>query len=242
MAAPLAVGEDQFGTIKGRLVWGGDTVPAAKVLAEKGKAQKDPDVCAKDEPIISRELVVDPKTKGVAYAFAYVVRPKGANPEAVSGLLAKKPKVVLDQINCEFQPYVLPFHKDQSLLIKSSDPKSHNVRFAGFNNAGINQNIVPQGQMEVKLVPERLPLELHCDIHPWMKGWLMVFDHPFFATTGPDGSFEIKGVPAGEQNLVVWQEKVGYVTPGFGRGMPVKVGAGKVSDAGEIRLDPAKVK
>ena len=41
----------------------------------------------------------------------------------------------------------------------------------------------------------------------------MIFDHPFFAVTGPDGSFEIKGVPAGDQNVVVWQEKIGYVTP-----------------------------
>ena len=70
----------------------------------------------------------------------------------------------------------------------------------------------------------------------------MVFDHPFFAVTGPDGSFEIKGVPAGDQNVVVWQEKVGYVTPGTGRGMPVKVAAGEVTDVGEIKIDPAKVK
>jgi hypothetical protein len=73
-----------------------------------------------------------------------------------------------------------------------------------------------------------------------MKGWLMVFDHPFFTTTGLDGAFEIKGVPQGEQNLVVWQEKVGYATPGGGRGMPVTVRAGAVTDAGEIKLDTAK--
>ena len=63
----------------------------------------------------------------------------------------------------------------------------------------------------MKLVAERRPIAVACDIHSWMKAWIMVFDHPFFAVTGPDGSFEIKGVPAGEQHLVVWQEKVGYV-------------------------------
>ena len=70
----------------------------------------------------------------------------------------------------------------------------------------------------------------------------MVFDHPFFAVTKDDGSFEITGVPAGMQNLVVWQEKVGYVTEGAARGKPVKVEAGKVTDVGEIKIDPAKVK
>ena len=95
-----------------------------------------------------------------------------------------------------------------------------------------------QGQIEVKLVADRLPLELHCDIHPWMKGWLMVFDHPFFTTTGPDGSFEIEGRSGGNQNLVVWHEKMGYATQGGARGTTVNVPAGGVADVGEIKLDP----
>jgi len=241
LAAGL-VGQAQSGTIKGRLVWGDENIPPAKVLVEKGKSDKDPDICAKDEPIMSRSLVIDPKNKGVAHGFAYLVRPKGDSAEAIRDLVARRSKVVLDQKSCEFQPYVLPLHKDQTLVIKSSDPKSHNVRFAGFNNPGINQTVAPQGQLEVKLVADRLPLELHCDIHPWMKGYLMVFDHPFFTTTGTDGAFEIKGVPAGDQSLIVWQEKVGYVTPGLSRGMPVTVRAGEVTDVGVIKLDPAKVK
>ena len=114
---------------------------------------------------------------------------------------------MLDQKLCEFQPYVLPFHKDQTLVIKSSDPTNHNVRFSGFGNPGINQMIAPKGQLEVKLVPDR-PLELHCDIHTWMKGYLMVFDHPFFTTTAADGAFEISGIPAVDQNLVLWHSTV----------------------------------
>ena len=64
----------------------------------------------------------------------------------------------------------------------------------------------------------------------------MVFDHPFFAVTGADGAFEIKGVPAGEQNLVLWQERVGYV--GFtdparkAQGRAVTIRAGEVTDVG----------
>jgi hypothetical protein len=132
--------------------------------------------------------------------------------------------------------------QDQTLAMKSSDAVGHNVRLTGFNNAGINQVLAPNGQLDVKLVAERLPLKVACDIHPWMHGHIMVFDHPYFAVTGPDGSFEIKGVPAGTHNFVVWQEKVGYVTPGLGRGMPVTLSAGEVKDVGEIKVDPAKVK
>jgi hypothetical protein len=242
LAAGLA-GQSQTGTIKGRLVWGdADKIPPAKVLVEKGKSDKNPDICAKDQPIISRSLAIDPKTKGVAFAFAYLVKPQGDYAQAVKDLVAKESNVELDQKSCEFQPYVLPFHQDQTLVLKSSDPTSHNVRFAGFNNPGINQTIPASGQLQTKLVADKIPIELHCDIHPWMKGWLMVFDHPFYTTTALDGSFEIKGVPAGEQKLIVRHEAVGYLTPGFAQGMAVTVKSGEVADVGTITMDPAKVK
>jgi hypothetical protein len=238
-AAPL-VTQSQFGTIKGRVVWGGDDIPPVKVLEAQGKAEKDPNICAKNQPILSRELVVDPKTKGVSHAFAFVFRPKGSNPDAVKALVDGQPLIVLDQVNCEFQPYLLPMHQDQTLLIKSSDATNHNVRLTPFTNPGLNTTLPPQGQFPVKLVAERLPIKVACDIHPWMHGWVMVFDHPFFATTGTDGSFEIKGVPAGTQSLVIWQETVGYVTPGGGRGMPVEVKPGEVTNVGVIKLEPKK--
>jgi hypothetical protein len=239
--AESAVGQGQVGTIKGRLVWGDEKIPEIKEALAKGAAAKNGDVCAANSAIMSRELVVDTKTKGVSYAFAFLVKPKGNFANQVQELVAKTPKVVLDQKGCEFQPYVLPFQKDQVLEIKSSDPVGHNVRFSGFSNTGVNQMVAANGTFQIKnLVAESRPMQLHCDIHNWMTGYLMVFDHPFFATTGTDGSFEIKGVPAGDQKIVVWQERAGYVTEGRGMGMPVSVKAGEVTDIGEIKLDPAR--
>ena len=180
-----AVGQANDGTIKGRLVWGGENVPPAVVLVAKGQAQKDPNVCAKNQAILSHDLEVDPKTKGVAYGFAYLVSPQGeAIPQVVQELITKKPKVEMDQKNCDFLPHSVAIHQDQTLVMKSSDPVSHNVRLTGFNNPGINQVIAPNGQLDVKLVAERLPMQVACDIHPWMHGHVMVFDHPFFAVTG----------------------------------------------------------
>ena len=70
-------------------------------------------------------------------------------------------------------------------MIKSSDPVNHNVRYAAFTNPAFNQILAPNGQLEMKFVAERRPILVACDIHPWMKAYLMVFDHPFFAVTGP---------------------------------------------------------
>jgi hypothetical protein len=233
-----AIGQANEGTIKGRLVWGGETVPPLVDAIAKGQAPKDPNVCATAQAIRSHDLEVDPKTKGVAYGFAYLSRPKASNEALVQQLIAKAPKVEVDQKNCDFLPHSVAMHQDQTLMMKSSDPVSHNVRLTGFTNPGINQVVAPNGQLPVKLAAERLPMRVGCDIHPWMHGHVMVFDHPFFAVTGADGSFELKGVPAGEFKLVVWQETVGYVTPGKGLGTPVTVKAGEVTDVGEIKLSP----
>jgi len=231
------LGQIEHGTIRGRLVWGGEDAPAPKVLVPIGKASNNPEICAKDAPVLDQALLVDPKTKGVANCVAYLV----FHPGAVKEPFAQHPTVVLDQRNCEFRPYVLPMHQDQTLVIKTSDPMiNHNVRMTPFTNNPLNQTLGPGARLEVRLVAERQPIELACDIHPWTQAWLLVFDHPYFATTGADGSFEIKGAPVGSQQLVVWH-KSGFVTPGRARGMTVEIKAGEAVDVGEIKLDPKKV-
>jgi len=226
--------EGKYGTIKGKLVWAGAEIPKPIVVQEKGQAKDG--VCAKDASILSKELVVDPKTKGVANGFAYLVRPKGQNPEALAELLKAAPKVEIDQKNCEFVPHCTAINKGQTLVFKSSDPTGHNVRYSGFNNNAFNQNVPPNSSVERTLVAERLPIPVACDIHPWMKAYVMVFDHPFFAVTKDDGSFEIKGVPAGAQKIVLWQEKIGFVTSNKAAGVPVQVKAGEVTDLGDVRM------
>jgi hypothetical protein len=238
-ALAYTVTAQAFGTIKGRLVWGGAEAPAPVVIKALGQSDKDPEVCAAKVPIINNKLLVDAKSKGVAYGVAYIIRPKGPkNVQAVKDLIATHPKAILDQENCEFKPFVLAMHQDQELVLKSSDACGHNVRMTGFANKGLNQNLPPKGSLEVKLKAERFPLPVNCDIHPWMEGFVMVFDHPFFFVTGPDGVFEIKGIPAGPQNIVVRHESVGFVTEGKGSGKPITVVADTVTDIGDIMLNP----
>lgn len=235
----VASAQGNFGTIKGRLVWGGGDLPNADPKVKKGDAGvKDAQVCAK-EAIPNEDYVVDPASKGVANGYAYLVAVKGTNPDAEKALLAKTPNVAFDQKNCRFVPHSLALIKGQQLVFKSSDPIGHNVHYDGFRVGSFNQMVAPSATLAVDFTQaDRVIVPLKCDLHPWMTGNFMVFDHPFFAVTKPDGTFEITGVPAGEQSLILRQEKVGFVTPNASKGLPVVVKPGEVTDVGDIKLMP----
>ena len=49
-------------------------------------------------------------------------------------------------------------------------------------------------------------LPIVCDIHPWMKTWIGVVEHPFHAVSAEDGTFVIEGLPPGTYTLAVWHE------------------------------------
>lgn len=243
-AGPPAPPAAEGGTIKGRLVWDAGPVPTPKVVVKKGDPNvKDP-VC-KGQEIVSKEITVDPATKGVANGFAYVLTPTGGFPAgdkpiveaAEKALLEKKPAVEVDQINCEYVPYASVVHKDQKLTFKSSDPVGHNVDFKPFSNPPINPMLPPNGKVAFPIKKaERRPAKAVCSIHPWMEGWVFIVDNPYAVVTQPDGSFEIKHVPPGEQHLIVWQSAKGYVTTGANKGMAVTVKAGETTDVGEIKI------
>ena len=231
-APPLA----ETGTIKGRLVYAAGPAPEPKVAVPAGAPTVKDEIC-KVDTIYDKSLVVDPKSMGVGNAFAYLVKPKGEFAAAEQALLEKNPEVVIDQIKCEFLPYATVVHKDQKLTFKSSDPVGHNVHFNAFANGALNQMLPPNGKMVYAIKKEeRRPTELVCDIHPWMKSYFFIVDNPFTVVTQPDGSFEITGIPAGPQNLVVWQGTKGYVTDGGNKGMKVTVKAGETTDVGEVKI------
>ena len=230
---------DGWGTLKGQVVFGG-TPPPPENLFDKGKAPKDDNVCSKDAPIPQERLVVDGATKGVRYAIVYIPKPTAVNDDAKKA--AASAKVEFDQSNCVFKPHVLATMAGDSIELKSSDAVNHNINAKLKVNTSFNK-VLQGGQKETYKTEsgERSPAEVTCDIHPWMRGFWLVLDNPYFAVTDEKGNFEIKNAPAGTQKVVVWQESVskgGFVTAPSGEEVTIKKDD---TTSKTFTIDPGKV-
>ncbi len=226
-----------WGTLKGKVVFGGAAEPPRDLVKKGDAGVKDPAVCAV-ETIKSERLVVDGATKGVKNAIVYLALPKGAavNEEAKSAK-ASTP-VVFDQKNCVFVPHVIAVMKDSTIQLKSSDAVGHNINSKVRDNQ-FNTAVPANGTGTYKVeAASRVPGSVVCDIHSWMKAFWLVLDHPYFAVTDDKGNFEIKNAPAGTHKVVVWQEAANFVTPASGQEITIKASADNTQD---FTIDPAKL-
>jgi plastocyanin len=116
----------------------------------------------------------------------------------------------LSQRGCMYDPHVVALRTGQTLEIKNEDQATHNILAIPNQNPRWNRSETPAAPPieETFAVPE-LAIPLRCNVHPWMKSYVFVFSHPYFAVTGKDGQFELKNLPAGNYTLAAWQEKYG---------------------------------
>ena len=136
----------------------------------------------------------------------------------------KEPKI-LDQVGCVYTPRVVGVMVGQTLLIRNSDATLHNVIGNLKTNKSFNEGMTVKGATLEKVFqnPE-LKADFRCFMHPWMVGFDHVLEHPFFAITGPDGSFTLKGLPPGEYEIATLHESSRFEASAR---VTVKVGAGE---------------
>lgn len=227
-----------WGTVSGQIVVNGAT-PEPILLHAKGAAIKDAEVCAAVDTF-SEEVIVDKDTKGLANVFVYLARAKKIHPDY------EKPqdvKVIFDQKGCQFLPHSLFVRAGQTVEVISSDPIAHNTHTYPLRNQAVNVLIAPNtpkgSGVDVSCnVAERMPHQVKCDYHPWMMAYWLVLDHPYAAISGKDGKFTIENLPAGDHELVIWHEKIGYIDRKFS----VSVKDGQETSVKPVSVDVAKLK
>jgi plastocyanin len=126
---------------------------------------------------------------------------------------APKDVVTLDQSGCKYHPHVIGVMAGQTIKIVNSDPTTHNIHPTPKDNREWNESQPPQAApLEKTFAREEIMLPVKCNQHPWMRMFVNVVKTPFYAVTGPDGKFEIKGLPPGDYTLAFVQEKMGEQT------------------------------
>ena len=145
----------------------------------------------------------------VANVFVYV---KGL---ALEKLVFEAPSspAVLDQRRCRFVPHVMGIQTGQTLMITNSDSTQHNIHPTPKNNAEFNMTQPSGAEAIVKQFsrPE-IMVPFKCNQHPWMKAYVGVLSHPFFAVTDKNGFYSISGLPPGTYTVVAWHERFGERT------------------------------
>ncbi len=189
------------GTITGTMTFEG-TPPAAKPLP----MDSDPR-CTPEAGATSELLVVGP-ANALQNVFVYVKDGLGSRTYATPST-----PVILDQKGCRYIPHVFGVQVGQQVQISNSDRTLHNVNSAPKNNRGFNFGQVPSTPAVTRTFDKpEIGVPFRCDVHSWMHAYAGVVSHPFFAVTKADGTFEIKGLPAGTYLIEAWHERLGTQT------------------------------
>jgi hypothetical protein len=219
------------GTLKGKVTYDGDP-PKLPDYRERDdfKMHADKDLCLMGDT--SNPTWKVGADKGVANVVVWIRAPKN-HFFKIPDDLKKLPDQTIKQPQCAFEPHVVavfPSYFDpatkkqkktgQVFKVDNNAPKLHNTAWKGGDstlNPGKNETLKPGTSMVIDAVPggskkpggEEL-ISIHCDLHKWMTGFARVFDHPYFAVTKEDGTYEIAKVPTGaEVEIVYWHEALG---------------------------------
>lgn len=181
------------GTVKGTVRYAGVIPEAERILTTDGST------------IEHHDLVVDAKTKGLR-DVAVVLENAPARPK-----LAKAKPVVMDQRDMRFVPRVIAVQHGQPVRFENNDLSNHSVQANSGNPANAFNVVAGPGQpVEHVFEAQKPPVQIGCSIHGWMKAWVYVVPHPWFAVTDAKGAFRLDRVLPGKYTLLLAHPDTGH--------------------------------
>jgi hypothetical protein len=244
------VAPDGWCHIRGRVVFDGDPIPKQKLIPKSGGAYTE-------------DWVVNPANRGVKNVVVWLapeptaaewdrLKERGPNrprdfpnfkPDQVfPGLTRVGGRLLLHEGDVRAHvPHVQAVQAGSTIVIRNATTVPDNPKWESRYNGNGNPLVPPMRDQVIKNVkPERFPIWFTSSLYPWMKAYIWVFDHPYFAVTDDDGEFEIKLAPKGNLRLFIWQQQTGFRGGIDGRfGEAIQVPSGRLS-LGDVKLKAAK--
>lgn len=130
---------------------------------------------------------------------------------------------VVEQKGCMYEPHVLALRANQKLQVINRDTTMHNIHPLPQNNREWNKAQPSGTTLEEVFTREEVAIPVKCNVHPWMRSYIAVLKHPFFAVTSKDGGFDLHNLPPGEYTVEAWHETLGRMK------QKITVASGKAS-------------
>jgi hypothetical protein len=197
------------GSIEGIVEFTGATAPKDPVLSLSSEVK----YCGKSLPA-GKYLIKDKKIANVVVSIQDIKAGKAIPTQPVT----------LTNLKCVFEPHVSVGFKGGKILQKNDDPIFHNIHTYLNNKTMYNIGLPEKGSTVEKPLLRPGLMEVTCDSHPWMHGFVQIFEHPYAVVTDAKGEFSIKDVPPGTYTIEAWHEALGTV-----KVAGVKVESGKAS-------------
>lgn len=230
---------DEWGHLQGRIRVEGNVEPATVLAPEK-----DREFCLADGHELRDETIVVGTNQGLrdVYVMLYLARGDEPPPVHPSYEELKTKPVIVDNKLCRFEPHASFVRVGQTLTMRNSDSIGHNVHTLNADEK--NKNVPIGGSVDVTYeMPDRIPADVECNIHPFMKGLLLVREDPYASITNENGEFRLENLPAGEWKFQFWHKKTGYMSMLTRDGktflekrgeFSVEIKAGETVDLGEL--------
>ncbi len=199
--------DPDWGHFSGTIVFHGEAPPAPRYSVNADRA-----FCGR-HALVDESLLVDPMGRGVKNVVVYLYQSRSDAPPKIHPAYEARAadRIVLDNKDCRFEPHITLLRTTQTLVLTNSDRIGHNAK-VDARHKPTNSLIPSGGEFETKFdSAERLPCQVGCNIHPWMRGYIVIKDNPYMAVTDRHGKFRIDNLPVGEWTFQFWHEEAGYL-------------------------------
>ncbi|MBS1859880.1 MAG: hypothetical protein JST11_31205 [Acidobacteria bacterium] len=192
------------GTIHGRILFHGVKPPKKAISMDADAACQQ----ANQGKTVYEETVVTGKDGALANAFVYI-------KTGLEGKNFEPPKepVHIAQHGCMFEPRAIGAVAGQVIDVANTDPVSHNFHAMPTNNRDWDQQQSPgAADIEHRFPRPEIMIPVKCNVHAWMRAYIGVMPHPYFAVTTTEGAYQWNNVPPGDYTVAVWHERLGERT------------------------------
>ena len=181
-----AFSEEKTGSVSGIIRYTGELPEPKKITTADGGT------------IMHRDLVVHPQSKGLQSVVA--VLENAPTQPRLKGAKA----ITVDQRDMVFVPRVVAVQHGRAVSFDNSDTVNHSVLATSSVAANqCNVFVAPGKPYEHVFDVQNKPVMIGCSLHGWMRAWVYVIPHPWFAVSDERGKFQIPDVPPGKYTLLL---------------------------------------